>query len=78
MANMSYCRFRNTRNDMEDCLDALREEKRLSTEEAHAGRRMFEDILDLCRDYGIITDYDAGEIESFFEAVTEKGGEDDE
>lgn len=32
MANMSYCRFQNTRQDMEDCLDALRNEKRLSSD----------------------------------------------
>lgn len=38
MANMSYCRFQNTRSDMEDCMDALREEKHLSGDEAKAGR----------------------------------------
>lgn len=32
MANMSYCRFRNTRDDMNDCLDALREGKTLSVD----------------------------------------------
>ena len=26
MANMSYCRFRNTLTDLRDCLEALREE----------------------------------------------------
>lgn len=57
MANMSYCRFQNTRLDMEDCLDALREEKPLSRDEANAGRWMIGDILAYCRDNGIIDSY---------------------
>lgn len=72
---MSYCRFRNTKLDMEDCLDALREEKRLSSEEARAGRRMFEDILEFCRDYGIIDAYGSWAIEDLFDGMTEKEDE---
>ena len=53
MANMSYCRFQNTRYDMEDCLIALRAEKQLSRDEAKAGHWMFDDILSYCRDAGI-------------------------
>lgn len=34
MSNMSYCRFTNTRSDLNDCLDAIREDKRLSDVEA--------------------------------------------
>ena len=48
MVNMGYCRFQNTRSDMEDCLDALREGKRLSSDEARAGRWMIDDILSYC------------------------------
>ena len=70
MANMSYCRFQNTRRDMEDCLDALRDEKRLSSDEAKAGRWMFDDILDFCRDMGIIDSYDAGMLEALFDGLT--------
>ena len=78
MANMSYCRFQNTRRDMEDCLDALRDEKRLSTDEAKAGHRMFDDILDFCRDMSIIDSYDAGMLEALFDGLTEKEDDDDE
>ncbi|MCI9120454.1 MAG: hypothetical protein HFG00_02845 [Oscillibacter sp.] len=78
MANMSYCRFQNTRPDVEDCLDALRDEKRLSTDEAKAGRWMFDDILDFCRDMGIIDSYDAGMLEALFDGLTEKEDDDDE
>lgn len=54
MANMSYCRFQNTRGDVQDCLNALRMEKPLSRDEANAGRWMFDDILSYCRENGII------------------------
>ena len=46
MSNMSYCRFRNTRNDLSDCLEALRDNDELSEEEAKAARWMFEDFID--------------------------------
>ena len=29
MSNMSYCRFTNTRSDMDDCLNALCRDERL-------------------------------------------------
>lgn len=77
MANMSYCRFQNTRSDMEDCLDALREEQRLSVEEAKAGRWMFDDILSYCRDAGIIDCYDGEVLEATFDRLAREA-EDDE
>ena len=55
MANMSYCRFHNTRSDLNDCLEALREDKLLSEDEAKAGRRMFEEFLEFCQENFIIT-----------------------
>ena len=62
MPNMSYCCFHNTRTDLNDCLDALREGKLLSADEARDGRRMFVDFLDFCRENFIITGYDEDEI----------------
>lgn len=78
MANMSYCRFRNTRIDLEDCLDALREEKRLSYEEARAGRNLFDDILSFCKEQGIIEDFDQGEIDTLFSRLERKEDDDDD
>ena len=78
MANMSYCRFQNTRLDMEDCLDALREEKPLSSDEANAGRWMINDILDYCRDNGIIDSYDGDMLEAIFDGLVRTEDEDDE
>lgn len=77
MANMSYCRFQNTRSDVEDCLDSLRYEERLSGDEANAGRWMFDDILSFCRENGIIDSYDGGALEALFDSLSEEGGDDD-
>ena len=45
MANMSYCRFRNTYNDMMDCIDAIYDNEALSDDEFIACQNMFEKIL---------------------------------
>jgi hypothetical protein len=45
MANMSYCRFRNTLTDLQDCEDALHNDAALSDEE----KRARDKLLKLCR-----------------------------
>lgn len=77
MPSMSYCRFQNTRHDMEDCLDALRDETRLSSDEAKAGRWMLDDILNYCRDNGIIDSYDGEMLEAIFEGLVKKDDDDE-
>lgn len=52
MANMSYCRFRNTKIDLADCVYTLEnirngEEEALSPEEYSASKRMY----NLCQEY---------------------------
>lgn len=52
MANMSYCKFRNTKSDFADCVYTLEgiidgEEKPLSAEEMDAAQRMYK----LCEKY---------------------------
>lgn len=79
MANMSYCRFRNTRADLEDCLDSLRALNDLSEEETRAGKNMFDDFLYFCRDVGIIADYDRDAIMDLFdELIDDEEDEDDD
>ena len=56
MANMSYCRFRNTEIDLEDCLDALNMQEELSREEFEACKGMFNRFINFCYDEGIIED----------------------
>lgn len=46
MANMSYCRFHNTRLDMSDCIYAIQDGQEISDEEKRYARRMFEEIAD--------------------------------
>ena len=75
MANMSYCRFRNTEGDLDDCLEALDYNEELSDEEFKACKRMINNFLDFCERRALIeVDYDR--VEEFFE--TEIYKEEDE
>jgi len=53
MANMSYCRFHNTVQDMQDCFDAmaeavdLQEPMQLSADEQRAFQRMYDMLQDM-------------------------------
>ena len=46
MGNMSYCRFENTRNDLEECRDALQEGEKMSQDEVDA----LDDMIGMCSD----------------------------
>lgn len=48
---MSYCRFRNTLNDLRDCMDNL-EETDLSPEEKKAREKLIELCVEIALDYG--------------------------
>ena len=76
---MSYCRFRNTSGDLEDCLYAIQEAidggYGISEEERSAGKRMFRRFLSFCQDADIIEGYDGEALEELFEST---GGEDNE
>ena len=54
MANMSYCRFRNTMMDLDDCLYALEDGEELSKDEFDACEMMFNKFINFCIDQGII------------------------
>lgn len=58
MSNMSHCRFNNTQIDLEECLNAIEEQKIESLYEANKAKRMFEQFLGYCQDQGIIDGYD--------------------
>ena len=62
MANMSYCRFHNTRFDMDDCLNALKraewDGKKISKEEIKYCEWMFDSIIEYLDDEGIIDEFD--------------------
>lgn len=70
--NMSYCRFRNTRMDLDACLDSIRMGERLDGPEADAGRMMFRGFLDFCQEYGIIDGYDEEAVGGLFDDLRER------
>lgn len=51
MGNMSYCRFRNTLDDLRDCYDAM-DEPIKSDDEVKARRRLIKLCKDIAADYG--------------------------
>jgi DNA primase len=70
MANMSYCRFRNTAENVKDCLNALdpnENEYEITSEEVQAGRQMFIDFLEYCGATGIIEEYSVPAINGVFD-----------
>lgn len=75
MVNMSYCRFHNTQMDLEDCLDALRDNEEISKSEFMKCKQMFGSFIDFLLDEGIIEDED-GELnerlDEFFESINTK------
>lgn len=50
MANMSYCRFENTVEDLQDCYDHIDEE--VEGKEASARKRLIKLCVDIACDYG--------------------------
>lgn len=66
MANMSYCRFENTVNDMQDCIYAIEEgdTRELSSSEVRA----LEEFLDLAREITNL-EYDIEQILEDYESV---------
>lgn len=60
MANMSYCRFENTYQDMSDCVGHMRhsdsmEEMDLNTYEAAAIRQLAQECQDFLEEYNRLT-----------------------
>ena len=76
MANMSYCRFHNTRIDMSDCIEALDCEEELSREEAEYCVLMFEEIVSYLDDEGIMDaeDFDAA-LDEWAKKIYARAGE---
>lgn len=72
MANMSYCRFQNTLNDLRDCIETLRSGEREigSREEVSAAENLISEMLEFVEDVG--DDLDVGE---YVKARTEGKGE---
>jgi intergrase/recombinase len=70
MRNMSYCRFENTSNDLEDCLSAITNRNIKSERERDIAKRMLKEFLDFCQDAEIIDDYSITKIIEVIEECT--------
>lgn len=77
MANMSYCRFRNTLEDYRDCYNTLcsamdGEDMEMSDEEIEAAKQLIEMSYNLADELGFVTtdgEFDNEECEIFFERL---------
>jgi hypothetical protein len=76
MSNMGYCRWRNTANDLSDCLDSFENGDSICSAEANSAVLMFREVLDYFFDNGVINEapddgaYD--EIDRLIMSMTEK------
>jgi hypothetical protein len=52
MSNMSYCRFRNTLSDLQDCVDYMDDDD-LSPEEAQARKCLVEVCAEIVEDWKV-------------------------
>lgn len=52
MANMSYCRFQNTLQDLRDCYEHMDEEEELSKDERQAREWLIELCVDIANEFG--------------------------
>lgn len=77
MANMSYCRFRNTLDDYNDCYTTLSEhdvDSDMSDEEIRAAKKLIKTSYNLLNELGFIKDdgsFDEDECKIFFERLSD-------
>lgn len=86
MGNMSYCRFENTRSDVNDCKEAIEEffydEEEISDRERQHAGWMLEDMIEML---GFIAEhegvsvgelaaqaYDSPDVSDFFKTILDK------
>jgi hypothetical protein len=67
MSNMSYCRFNNTFQDLQDCLEALENREISNGEEKQKAKGMIVEFLDFCLSEQIIETYNLGNIQDMIE-----------
>ena len=67
MANMSYCRFRNTLDDLRDCREAIANREEISHEEKNAARELIRECASLVEYIGCSTELSENTLWRFFE-----------
>lgn len=74
MSNMSYCRFRNTLSDLEDCHEALVDEEEFGNMDGEESAAMVK-LIELCGD--IFVEF-GDELDELKKRATGKDEEEDE
>ena len=64
MANMEYCRFTNTREDLQDCLEHMDDED-VSSDEQRARRAIIRLAVTMALDYGETIGIEVGRAENY-------------
>lgn len=76
MANMSYCRFENTKHDLNDCINAIVDREKISDNEAHHAKWMMQNIVDFLNDECLLTEDNTFDEEAFDRIIKEMQQED--
>ena len=67
MGNMGYCKFRNTLNDVRECINSLEGKEISSDEEKSAAKQLITEILSYCMSEEIIEEYDEEAVNGIIE-----------
>lgn len=67
MINMEHCRFENTLLAWEECKDAINNNELVDEDEKRCAKKLFESMLNMMLDEGIIESYDQSAIEEWME-----------
>ena len=82
MSNMSYCRFNNTKIDMDDCIEAMQNHiyygETISHSERESARRMFKSIAWFLCDEEVILEDELEEIKERIDQMIDRIALDDE
>ena len=73
MPNMHYCRFHNTRGDLNACIEAMAERETLSKDEHRAATRMLQDFIGFLAEEGIIEEVNEDRLDALLKDM--EGGE---
>jgi len=79
MSNLSYCRFHNTKGDLEDCLSVFEDYETIHSEsEQNSAQHIFERIGQFLEDQNLIEELPSDFIDRIKEMIKERVEEDEE
>jgi len=78
MMNMGHCRFENTNMALQECIDAIDENRVYTGGEDSEAKELITKFLEFCEENGLIDDFDADEVINLIDMSTEEDDEDEE